>query len=333
MRQVLLNLLSNAVKFTDHGQVSLHARLLPRAGATPRLRLEVQDSGVGIAADRLESIFNPFEQAGDAARRGSGTGLGLAISRQLVRLMGSDIRAVSEPGRGSRFWFDIDVPLAQAEPASPLQHGATGYEGPRKTVLVADDVPDNRALVADLLSSLGFSVLEAVDGEDLLAQAQSARPDLLITDVVMPGIDGLEATRRLRRLPGWGSVPILVVSANVSGEDQAQALAAGADAFLPKPIALNPLLQQVGEHLKLRWTLAPNAAEPPDAPLVAPPREEIETLYRLARLGNMRSIRDRADHVGALHADYRPFADRLRTLADRFQSRAIVELIASYRET
>jgi PAS domain S-box-containing protein len=331
VRQVLLNLLSNAVKFTDHGQVRLRARPLPRGDAPPRLRIEVQDSGVGIAADRLEAIFHPFEQAGDAAQRAGGTGLGLAISRQLVRLMGSDIHAVSEPGRGSRFWFDIDVPLAGTEPAVPLQHTATGYEGRRRTVLVADDVADNRALVVDLLGSLGFIVLEAADGDDLLAQAQRACPDLVITDVVMPGIDGLEATRRLRRLPGWGSVVILAVSANVSGNDQARSLAAGADAFLPKPIAINQLLQQVGERLQLRWTLASNVAEPPGPPLVAPPHDEIETLYRLARLGNMRSIRDRADHVGALHEDYRPFADRLRMLADRFQSRAIVELISGYR--
>ena len=332
VRQVLLNLLSNAVKFTDHGNVTLRARVLRRPDGTPRLRLEVQDSGVGIAADQLEAIFHPFEQAGDAAQRAGGTGLGLAISRQLVRLMGSDIRAVSEPGRGSRFWFDVDADVAGAEPAGPLQHAATGYAGTRRTVLVADDVADNRSLVVDLLGSLGFTVLEAVDGDDLLAQATVAHPDLVITDVVMPGSDGLDAMRRLRQLPGWNVVPIIAESANVSGTDQAQALAAGADAFLPKPIALNQLLQQVGERLQLRWTFSPGVAEPPAAPMVPPPRDEIETLYRLARLGNMRSIRDRADHVGSLSDDYRPFADRLRALADRFQSRAIVELINGYRE-
>jgi len=333
LRQVLLNLLSNAVKFTDRGQVSLRLRVVQRTRDEVRLRIEVRDSGVGIAADRLESIFLPFEQAGDAMRRAGGTGLGLAISRQLVRLMGSDIHAASEPGQGSRFWFEIDLPFVEGESVPVLsQHAATGYEGPRKTVLVVDDVKDNRALLVELLSSLGFATVEAANGEEMLAQASSARPDLIITDVVMPRLDGLEATRRLRTMPQFASLPILVVSANVSGSDQAESLAAGANAFLPKPIVFNQFLQHVGELLQLRWTMPPAIADgEPGAPLVAPPREEIEVLYQLARLGNMRSIRDRADHVGALGKQYRPFAERLRLLADRFQSRAIVDLVNGYR--
>src|SRR5205814_38737 len=173
LRQVLFNLLSNAVKFTDRGSVTLSAHALQCSGDQVRLRFAVEDSGIGIAADRLEAIFLPFEQAGDPTRRSGGTGLGLAISRQLVRLLGSDIHAVSEPWRGSRFWFDVDLPLVDAGFAAvPTQHGVTGYEGPRKKVLVVDDVADNRALVVNLLASLGFDTLEAADGEEMLAQAQ-----------------------------------------------------------------------------------------------------------------------------------------------------------------
>src|SRR6185369_1985484 len=156
-------------------------------------------------------------------------------------------------------------------------------------------------------------------------QAQRHRPDLIVTDIVMPRLDGLEATRRLRTLPGFAQLPVIAVSANVSGADRARSLAAGADAFLPKPIVFRHLLDQVGGLLQLRWTLPrPTDAPEEPAPLVAPPQEEIEALYHLARLGHMRSIRDRADRVGALDSRYRPFADRLRLLADRFQSQAIV---------
>jgi len=121
-----------------------------------RLCFEVQDSGAGIASEHLETIFQPFEQLGPAQHRAGGTGLGLAISRQLVRLMGSDIHVESEPGQGSRFWFEVDVPVIEsAAQAVSLQDRVTGYEGARKTVLIVDDVADNRAIVAGLLGSLG----------------------------------------------------------------------------------------------------------------------------------------------------------------------------------
>src|SRR5205085_1932692 len=144
LRQVLLNLLDNAVKFTDHGGVGLRVCRLDDGQAIARLRFEVQDTGVGIAPEQLDAIFLPFEQVGDPQRRFGGTGLGLAITRQLVRRMGGDVAIDSEAGRGSRFWFDLELPVAQAEPeAVAPQPRITGYEGPRQRVLVVDDVAGN----------------------------------------------------------------------------------------------------------------------------------------------------------------------------------------------
>ena len=341
LRQVLLNLLDNAVKFTDRGGVSLRVRRLPGDDARPRLRFEVEDTGVGIEATQLASIFLPFEQAGDPRRRLGGAGLGLAVSRQLIRRMGSDIDVHSEVGRGSRFWFDIDAAAAEAAPAAaPPRPHIVGYEGPRKKVLVVDDIEGNRAVMSDLLSSLGFDVLEADNGATGLRVAQEQRPDLVLMDILMPVMDGLAATQRLRQSPDGADVPVIMVSAGASDSERENSARVGGNAFLMKPIDFEDLFRHIGALLQLTWAYAPAPAadaqaEPaePDAgqPLVAPSPEQMEQLYKLARIGNMRSIRQRADELAAQDARYAPFAERLKTLAGRFQSRAILEFIAHYR--
>jgi PAS domain S-box-containing protein len=336
LRQVLLNLLSNAVNFTERGYVALRLMTQPRAGGLVQLRFEVEDSGPGIAADQLEAIFHPFEQGGAAPGRAGGTGLGLAISRQLTRLMGGDVQVESEPGRGSRFFFAIEVPVLGEHAAAHRPQGTvTGYAGPRRTLLIADDVAANRTMLAELMQSLGFEVAQVADGEALLTAARAHPPDLVVTDIVMPGLGGLEAIARLRRLPALAGVPVLAVSANASGHDEERSLAAGADAFLAKPIALDRLLSRVGALLDVTWIQAPRPAadrsDAADVPLVAPDSEDLQTLYRLAKVGHMRSIREHAERLGEQDARYRPFVDRVRAMTDRFESRGILELIERYR--
>ena len=271
LRQVLLNLLGNAVKFTDHGAVRLRVSPVPApvgaaaeasAGgaavfdvmATAHLRFEVLDEGVGIDAAQLDNIFNPFEQVGEAARRAGGTGLGLAISRQLVRQMGGDVKVESAPGRGSRFWFDVPMPVVEAPGAvAGGDEVPGGYLGPRKTLLVVDDVATNRALLRDLLGVLGFRMLEADNGAAALRLAKIDPPDLVLMDMVMPDMDGIETTRRLRAEPGTAGTPVLIVSASSTPEEGRRAIAAGADAFLAKPIDEQVLLVEIGARLGLQW--------------------------------------------------------------------------------
>ncbi len=258
LRQVLLNLLGNAVKFTDQGEVALRvtARPAPQDGRVG-LHFEVRDSGVGIAESDLGQLFQPFQQVGDVARRGAGTGLGLSISQQIVRLMGGQIAVASTPGQGSVFSFEIEVPLADAaaEPHAPTRP-VVGYDGPRKQVLVIDDVDANRALIVDALRPIGFDVQEARDGREGLDRAQAQKPDLVLIDNAMPVLGGIEATRQLRRLPGLERVPIVAVSASASAHDRTEALAAGADDFLPKPVELERLLALLEAHLGLRFQRA-----------------------------------------------------------------------------
>jgi signal transduction histidine kinase/DNA-binding NarL/FixJ family response regulator len=330
MRQVLLNLLSNAIKFTDRGQVMLLVRVAPPA----RLRFEVRDTGSGIEPSELEAIFQPFKQVGDPKRRLGGTGLGLAISRQYVRLMGGDIRVESVWGQGSTFWFELEVVriAAPVEAAPAMTTIVTGYHGPRKTILVVDDVAENRAVAADMLKPLGFEVVEASNGREALEIAPRLLPDLILMDSVMPEMGGLEATVQLRRLAAFRNVPIVVVSASVSATDHEMSARAGASAFLSKPVDRDALLEQLSLMLQLDWSYAvPGEIQPPDPEpaedLVMPPAEEMEVLHRLSKLGNMQDILQRAAYLVELDQRYAPLAGKLTQLAKSYQSKAILNLV------
>jgi CheY-like chemotaxis protein len=250
LRQVLLNLLANAVKFIDRGRVFFFIT----ATGPARLRFRVQDTGIGMSADQLQRLFQPFEQVGEERRRTGGAGLGLAISRSLVRLMGGDIQVESEAGGGSTFSFELSLPVVSFEPEviQPAV-GIIGYRGPRKTVLIADDVTENRAVLVDLLHPLGFTVIEAANGHEALEKAIKVRPDLVVTDIVMPGMDGREATRRIRELPQLSSVPVIAVSARPSAGADVAATKRGADAFLIKPLRTEEVLRNIASLLELEW--------------------------------------------------------------------------------
>jgi CheY-like chemotaxis protein len=242
--------------------------------------------------------------------------------------MDSDIRIESHPGKGSRFWFEIAVPVEAELAAIPAVQTITGYEGPRKKVLIVDDVTENRNMLIDLLQALGFETTDAVNGEQALQEARAAAPALIIMDMVMPVMDGLEAMRRIRQIPGIQAIPIIAVSASATEEDQTQYLAAGANVFLPKPIEQAHLLQQIGELLHLTWEVEqPEAQEASEGPLVVPPRAELEALHALALVGNMREIRAWVVRMQALDQRYGPFTDKLRDLALGYQSKAILGLV------
>ena len=333
LRQVLLNLLANAVKFTDRGQVMLQVRFTPPT----RLRFAVRDTGVGISEDQLDTIFQPFEQAGEMQRRLGGTGLGLAISRQFVHLMNSEIRVESRIGQGSTFWFELEAPVVKAEATSlPATSIVIGYAGPRKTVLVVDDVAENRAVTADMLRPLGFTIVEAVNGYEGLEKARVLQPDLILMDIVMPEMGGLEAMRRLRQWPARKEVPVIAVSASASGDNEASSLAAGANAFLPKPVDLERLLTQIGALLKLTWTyelpLGGAPQQEASGSLLMPPAQEMTALHRLARLGNMHDIAQWASELAGRDERYGPFANQLCQLAKGYQSKAILNLVKQYLE-
>lgn len=254
LSQVLINVLGNAVKFTDRGAVTLRASHRAEDGGCARLTFEVKDTGVGMSSEELQRIFRAFEQGGAAPRRADGSGLGLAITDALLRQMGGRIDVRSEPGRGSVFSVELTLPVLEDAAAATPEGTVTGYEGRRRTVLIADDVPENRAFLVDLLGSLGFRTLEAADGLQALASVRAIRPDLILMDNGMPALSGLEATKRLRADPGLAAVPIIAISAGASGAERRRCLDAGANAFVPKPVDVPELLQAIGLELGLQWT-------------------------------------------------------------------------------
>jgi PAS domain S-box-containing protein len=342
MRQVLLNLLDNAVKFTEKGCVKLRV-LRPAAdqptksqGTTSQalIRFEVEDTGMGIASDQLDRIFLPFEQASQVPGANEGTGLGLAISRQLVQLMGSDLRVTSELGRGSLFWFEVTLPIVEVatEAAHPPGRVITGYQGRRLKVLVVDDILSNRAVLVDLLQPIGFEVIEATDGQQAVLLAQEKRPDLILMDRYMPVMNGHTSTSLIREISDLRNVVILAISASVSKEDELRSREIGFDDFLPKPINWPTLAAVMEKHLKLEWKYEDKTGEAarggtPTESLTPPPKEELVILLDLAMMGDLWAIMKRAKHIKTLDEKYASYANQLSELAGNFEEGKILELI------
>ncbi|MFN6487103.1 MULTISPECIES: hybrid sensor histidine kinase/response regulator [unclassified Nostoc] len=346
LRQVLLNLLGNAIKFTDKGQVTFNIEMIdqpPSDGQTVkhRLRCTVEDTGIGITPAELSKIFLPFEQVGEKKRQAEGTGLGLAITRQLVQMMGSDIHVQSQIGQGSRFWFELEIPEAtdyfqSAMTASKKQ--IIGFEGSPYTILMVDDRWENRTVIANLLQPLGFNVVEASNGKEGLEIAIALKPDLIITDLLMPEMDGFELIKYLRHTPEIQNVKIIVSSASVFETDKHRSLQAGGNAFLTKPIQVDELLEQLEQYLNLVWIYKQSetdkekaqeaiTADSQSAQLTYPSPQILQELVTLASKGNFNAILKWADQLDETDTTFAPFANELRQLARQFDEDLILSFL------
>ncbi|MFW9263039.1 ATP-binding protein [Nostoc sp. CALU 546] len=256
LRQVLINLLGNAIKFTDEGGVTFRVKTQKLETGTYQIRFQVEDTGVGISPSGLTKIFQPFEQVGDVKKQGEGTGLGLAISQQIVSLMHSTLNVESQLGKGSTFWFEVELAEAKEWAASlrtTKQEKITGFQGSKRQVLVIDDRWENRSVLVNLLKPLGFVVTAVSNGREGLDKAKEIHPDLIITDLMMPEMDGYEMLRQLRQIPELKNIPAIASSASVFESNQNESITAGADAFLPKPVEAPALLKLLEKYLSLQW--------------------------------------------------------------------------------
>ncbi|MBL9090432.1 MAG: response regulator [Planctomycetaceae bacterium] len=259
LRQVLVNLLSNAIKFTEAGHVALEVTLEMQSQGTARLRFAVSDTGIGISPEDQERIFAPFTQVdASSTRRHGGTGLGLAIASDLVRAMGDRLGVVSRPGEGSTFYFALAVQTyadveahhaagAEREPSTTAEQRPGGA----LSVLLAEDTPTNQKLITYVLRKRGHAVDVASTGEEAVEMAQRRKYDLILMDVQMPKMDGLQATTIIRNVPDRARVPIIALTAHAMVGDRRRCLDAGMDDYLAKPLDVGKLVEVVENWARL----------------------------------------------------------------------------------
>jgi len=274
IRQILLNLLDNAVKFTERGKVTF--RVMPiltvasssetqtvntdihdaRTRLTPGIRFEIEDTGAGIPPAHLKQIFHPFHRIKKAAIHREGSGLALAFSQQLAELMGSEIKVTSQLDRGSLFWIDLALPEAAGEDEfieMPEHPKIIGFKGHLRKILIADDRYENRVVLKEMLLPLGFGIIEAVDGFDVLAKAAQHHPEMILIDVSMPVLNGFEVIRHVRQIPGLDQAVVIGMSASLMRQVRDESMKAGSNDFLEKPIRFETLVNCLQQYLQIEW--------------------------------------------------------------------------------
>lgn len=245
IRQILVNLIGNALKFTEQGRVTVQCQWQALDHELLWFTCTVRDSGIGIPAESLERMFDAFQQADNSiSRRYGGTGLGLPIARTLAERMGGTLRAQSEEGQGSVFTLEIPLALSRQTPPTLAPRLPAGKgDGEGRNVLLVEDNPVNQTVIEAMLRSLGFTVSIAADGAQAVRSAESLIFEAILMDCRLPIIDGYEATRQIRQLPGCDEVPIIALTANALQGDREACLAAGMNDYLAKPFKRNDLQQ------------------------------------------------------------------------------------------
>lgn len=272
LRQVLINLLGNAVKYTDRGCVGLKI-----SACDDRVSFDISDTGIGIAADEQEHVFQPFYQTESGIAKGEGTGLGLAISREFVRLMGGELMLESGLGRGSVFRFSLPLPEVAVPLVDTRQRRVLGLMPGQDAVriLVAEDNADNQELIACILKAAGFQVRVAENGQRAVELFQAWCPHLIWMDMRMPVMDGYRATQQIRALPGGGEVKIVALTASAFQENRQAILEAGCDDMLAKPIDENRLYLLMADLLGLRYCYADDGVPGAATDLVLPAEQSL----------------------------------------------------------
>jgi signal transduction histidine kinase/CheY-like chemotaxis protein/purine-cytosine permease-like protein len=316
--QILINLLGNAIKFTSDGEVVF--RIGYSCGVTT---FQVADTGPGIHKDQMDTIFQPFTQLPNE-NLDSGSGLGLTISKILCEIMGGELAVVSERDKGSTFTVRLLLPNLGGEHQYIQEEDIIGHCGKRRRILIVDDQPDHRQLIASILEPLGFDLIEAGCGEECLDKVKKEAPDLILLDLSMPRLDGAAAAHQLRQ-QGY-TMPIVVLSANAYPSDRLNAINAGCNDFLVKPIQVSELLYKLKLHLALDWIYQGDDIEQPSSKQ-PPSLDIIEELTGYVRIGDLQGLNLYLTQLIQHHPEYTYFAQRIMTLASGFHMAEIKKLL------
>ncbi len=291
LRQVLLNFASNAIKFTENGSISLDGELLADEGEEMTCRFTVSDTGIGIRAEDTARLFNAFEQLDSSTtRRFGGTGLGLAIARHLAELMGGEVGVDSKPGVGSRFWITARLGVARDD-TLPAPENASSRQL-RGRVLIVEDERINRDIAVELLTSVGLEVVTAENGVVAVDRYKQSNFDLILMDIQMPELNGLDATRQIRALENGALVPIIALTANAFDTDRKRCIEAGMTDFLAKPVYPDALYTLLAKHLPASGATSPRPPRSDQDISEAPAgthtlRQQIDVLSALLGTGDI----------------------------------------------
>ncbi|MEQ9549969.1 MAG: ATP-binding protein [Coleofasciculus sp. G3-WIS-01] len=346
LRQVLINLLSNAFKFTQEGGISVRVARGIDVGETPTanqpdeitLQFEIEDTGAGMAAAELETIFDAFIQSQTGKQHQEGTGLGLSISREFARLMGGDMTVASQVEQGTVFRFEIRVKLADASQV-PSQHPqqriiALEPNQPCDRILIVDDRVDNRQLLIQLLNPLGFLLKEATNGKDAIAIWQNWQPHLIFMDMRMPIMDGYEATQRIKATTQGQATVIIAVTASTLDSEKAVILSMGCDGFIRKPFRDREIFDAIHHHLGVNYIYEQTTASTPPSPtpaysltpdsLAVLPAEWLQAFHQATMLGDIDLMLSLIEQIRTPHQS---LANALAELTNRFELEKLLTLI------
>ncbi|MGR9014239.1 MAG: hybrid sensor histidine kinase/response regulator, partial [Gammaproteobacteria bacterium] len=321
--QILINLLGNAIKFTAKGEIVF--RIGYSCGVTT---FQVIDTGTGIDNDQLQNIFQPFTQL-PTENLLAGSGLGLTISKILCEIMGGELAVASEQNKGSTFTVKLLLPNLGGEQQYIQEEDVIGYRGRHQKILIVDDLPEHRQLVRSILEPLGFGLIEAGCGEDCLRKVEKDSPDLILLDLSMPGLNGAETAYQLRQ-QGY-TTPIIVLSANAYPSDRLNAINAGCNDFLVKPIRVSEMLYKLKLHLAVEWLYQENEAEPQSVKQL-PPADIVQELTGYVRIGDLQGLNHYLTELIRQRPEYLHFAQQILMLAGEFKLVDIKKLLSVANE-